>query len=213
MSRALRIQGAQYPFDTRFKAREIYLRGRSLAQVSEELGEDADKKAAEAATAAGLPAPPPSPRVPQTVISYWSRKGSWASHRGVAERFVEREQLKRIRKELAIKLRNNGNMLSFLQGFLQQYFHTEKRNEKGEVILDENRKPIMVPRGPGDWAIDDPTKAIASMLSIFDKDVAYVKLISEMLGEALPKIDPNEVSFTAPRSTRVATTIEKEESK
>lgn len=199
MSRAIRLASNNYPFATRLRARELYLKGRTLVQVSEALGEEADKAAAEEAKLAGLPAPAPSPRIPPTVISYWATRGDWEAHRQATVRFVEKEQVKRIRKEAAAEVRQQGKQLQFLSGFLQQYFMTQKKDPNtGAVVVDGMGRPVMVPRGPLDWPIDDPVRAITALLSIAKHRADHVKLVSDMMGDSLPKIDPSEFSFLEP---------------
>ena len=117
-------------------------------------------------------------------------------HRQSAVRYVEKEQVKRIRREAASEIKQQGQQLRFLTTFLQQYFVTQKTDPNtGAPVFDGAGKPMMVPRGPMDWPIDDPIRAITSLLSISKHRADHVKLISDMLGPALPKLDPSEFSF------------------
>lgn len=182
MSEALRVSGSHYPVAVRVKAREFYLHGQTYGQIVEELGKTGVE-------------------VTEAIVGHWARRGAWKALRRSVENQVAREQLKRVKNDLSVELSSQGRALAFLQGFLQQYFMKRELDASGNPVLLPNGQPKMVPRGPADWPMDSPNQAVGSMLAVVDRRAAHVRLVTDLLGGALPAIEPVELTVGGSRSS------------
>jgi hypothetical protein len=195
MSRELRIQSSRHPFQTRLRARELFLADHSFREIAEILGKEADEVAAAAASKTGGPLPPPSPRIAPSLLHYWSRHGFWDAHRGVLQRDLQREQLGRARREMAQHMNEQFVQLREIDTFLIGNFLKVKTGSDGEPVLGGDGLPIMVPKTPEDLPIDDPIDLVRLQLRLLTVRMSYIRMVSDMIGGALPKIDIDDFSL------------------
>lgn len=198
MSRELRIQSARHSFETKLRARELFLADHSFRQIGEILGQESDEAATAAASKTGGPPPPPSPRIAPSLLHFWATRGKWAAERGALQRKLERGQLGRVRREMGQHMNGQLVQLRELEAMVAGNFFKAKTGSDGKPVLGDDGQPIMVPRTPEDFPIDDPVDLVRLTLRLVTVEMNYIKLVSDMLGDSLPKLDPESLSFPEP---------------
>ena len=188
-----RQEGTNYPFAIRMRARDLYLRSYTYQQISDEIAKEQTELIEADAKAKEITKWQPFKPIPLTVISYWARKGNWEGQKQSAQRYAEKDQVKRVKKALASEVASNSKMLSFLQGYAQQFLTKIEMKDGKPVLEADGKTPKRIPKTPEDWPMDDPVRAIQLLLQINTQKSANVKMITDLLGDALPKIDPEDL--------------------
>jgi hypothetical protein len=189
-----RQEASRWPYEIKMRAREHFLRGLSSQAISDELGRQDAETARMVTEKAGLPVPSPARRVPPSVVRFWSHRGRWSAELRRARNAIEREQVDRIRREVAREASAFWRTLIELEAGLRPYFIRPTVDSEGRPVVDENGAPVMVPRGPGDWPIENPVQAVNAMLAVLGAKQRYLALVSKMLGDSLPAIGPGTLA-------------------
>ncbi len=196
MSREIRSLAARHPFEVRYRARELYLRGISLADIPELIGRELDEKNAMQAKEAGLPAPPPTERLAPRVVRYWFDEGKWSHYRKSTERVVLKEQVNRIKREFSERMRIQAARLRLNQSVVERYFYKQELGEKGEALFRPDGTPKVVIKTPEDAPMD-MADTVRLHLAGIKLDIEQLKVAGDMLGGFVPKVSPEDFTLGA----------------
>jgi hypothetical protein len=116
----------------------------------------------------------------------------------VDQRNLAREQLNRVRRELAGEVNETSASLRDLETALTPNLLKVKTDPEGNAAFSDDGRPIMVRKTPEDFPIDDPVDLVELMLRLVTIRMKYIKLVADMTGDALPKIDPQSLIFSEP---------------
>lgn len=152
-----------YPLDIRLRARELWLGGATFADVAREL--DIENP---------------------VTVSRWAVKGQWQQLRRELLAFAEKEQIKKLKKQLAEQLSRSASNLALLETFLLGSFF--EKNNNGEVVL----------KNPDKFSVKDPASAAYAMLNLINTRNGMVKLTAELMGNQANRVSAEDVEFNQP---------------
>lgn len=196
MSREIRSLAARYPFEVRYRARELFLRGIALSEIPEILGRELDEKNAARAAEEKVPPPPPVERPSLRVLRYWSEEGRWGYYRKSTERAVLKEQVRRIRREFSERLRLQAARLRLNQSLVERYFYKPELGEDGKALFKLDGTPRLILKAPEDAPLD-MADALRLHQSAIKLDVLQLQAAGDMLGGFVPKVSPEDFTLGA----------------
>ena len=195
MNREIRSLAARHPFEVRFRARELYLRGISVADLPEVLGRELDEKNALAAQAAGQPVPPPVERISARVVKYWFDAGHWATLRKSTERIVLKAQVERIRREFSERMRIQAARIRLNQTFVEKHFWKPELDPKtGNPLVRVDGTPQVTIKTPADTKME-MTDVVRLHQAGIKLDMEQLKMAGDMIGGLVPKVSMEDFTL------------------
>ena len=188
MSLNFRAESARHSMQTRVRARDLFLAGRTYAQITKILSKELARSATPGTVGTPSTSPPP-PRIWAGLIRYWAEKGSWESERQIGARNSEREQVDGVRRDVSRQVADCQASLAKIEGKLVRDFLEVKKDEAGYPVLGKDGRPIMVPRHQDRLKVKSPTVLVRLLLRLVAARTEHIRLLTSLLGENLPGFD------------------------
>lgn len=151
------------------KAKELYLIGRSLQTVADEVG------------------------VPLWVIKRWHTKEKWASQRKKLLQLADTEQLKRVRREMAAEVSKTFDKLALLETFSDRYLVKPVLDGAGKPVKKPDGEYAFTDKTPDDLPCNDPEAIMRLQLLVLQAKMRTIEKVSEMMGNSKPGLIPAQI--------------------
>lgn len=201
MSVEVRAAASRFTFQDKLYARELYFKGElTWEEIAEEVGRRSDRVAREDALKRGLPPPPPSPRPSVSVLGFWSRRGAWSGLRQRMINDLAREQIDRLRQELAEEIVEIHEGHQVIKQFVGKFFHKPLLDDLGNPVIADDGTPMTTIKAPEDFPNGEGPTLVRLMLAVLAARERHVRVVGDLVGSYENKIDPAAVRLRGTRA-------------